>query len=601
MAPGARLLIRIGDNGGRTMQIIFRSRRASGAAAVKAVKTLLAEHGALADFPGAIALVRRNGSVVAANPEAAAIAEALGLGPDNTLMSEIANAIRRGESTTETITLSPPNDAPPGAGGARMEVVVLPLEPGESALLVSRNMTLETSFRDALVDSRRRYKELVDISSDFFWETGADGRFSFVSSRGAVGYAAEHLVGHHPSEFLSDPQIAGADALFSAREAVSEVDVWFRHAEGRDACLVSSAIPVLDAVGDWSGARGICRDVTDARDRDAALARAQARERLIAHITRTMRDEIEPGKMLDVAAASTARALGASGCRIYREDGDEALTLGAQYGPDPLRPEADIALLAPAGAGGNPVVTEESGQPYLCVSTSYRQSRNGGLCLVRDSDGGPWTADDRSLAAEVAAQLGVAIAQINNHMRLEQLSRTDGLTGLLNRRAFNHELGARIERSDEISAPGALFYVDLDNFKPVNDVLGHQKGDEALKVVARLLASKTRPGDLVARLGGDEFALWLERTAKDAAESRARELLDDAAVLDQYSGDPARPLGLSLGIAVHMPASGEALDGLTQRADEAMYQVKHNGKAGFEIATPPAPKGGDVSGRRASA
>ncbi len=588
-------------NDGKIMFFLFRSHRASANAAVKAAKILLAEHGALAAFPGAVALVRANGSVVAANAEAAAIAAALGLGPNNALDGEIANAIRRGQTATETVNLPAPRDAPAGASGVRMELIVLPVEPGESALLVGRNMTLESSFRDALVDSRRRYKELVDISSDFCWETGEDGRFTFVSPRGAVGYAAEELVGHHPAEFLSDPRIAGADALFSAREAVSEIDVWIRHGEGRDACLVSSAVPVLNAAGEWSGARGICRDVTETRDRDAALARAQARERLISHITRTVRDEIEPAKMLEVAAASTARALGASGCRIYREDGDTPLILGAQYGPDPARPEADIALLAPAGAGGNPVTTEESGQFYLCVATSYRQSRNGGLCLARDCEAGPWTADDRSLASEVAAQLGVAIAQINNHMRLEQLSRTDGLTGLLNRRAFTQELEARIERGGGISAAGALFFVDLDNFKPVNDILGHQKGDEALQAVAELLVAKTRPGDLVSRLGGDEFALWLERTAEESAVARARELLDGATVLDEYTGDPDRPLGLSLGIAIHMPASGELADSLTRRADEAMYEVKHNGKAGFHIAPPPVRKDEDVSVQRASA
>ncbi len=582
------------------MQIIFRTRRGSDAAAIKAAKTLLADHGALAAFPGAVALVRANGSVVAANPEAARIAETLGLGAGNTLVTDIANAIRRGEMTTETITLPPSEDAPAGASGARMELVVLPLEAGESALLIGRDVALEVSFRDALVDSRRRYKELVEISADFCWETGPDGRFTFVSPRGAAGYEAEELVGHHPSAFLSDPEIAAADELFSAREPMSEIDVWLRHAEGRDACLVSSAIPVLNAEGDWSGARGVCRDVTETRERDAALARAQARESLIAHITRTMRDEIEPGRMLEVAATSTARALGATGCRIYREDDDAPLILGAQYGADPARPEADIALLARAGAGGNPVVTVESGQSFLCVSTSYRQERNGGLCLARDPEAGPWTADDRSLAAEVAAQLGVAIAQINSHMRLERLSRTDGLTGLLNRRAFDHELGMRMERRGDETASGALFYVDLDNFKPVNDVLGHQKGDEALKAVADLLVKKSRPGDLVARLGGDEFALWLERTDDGTAAGRARELLDGAGVLDAYSGDPERPLGFSLGIAIHLPASGETLHDLTQRADGAMYQVKHNGKAGFEIASP-APMGGRHPEQRASA
>lgn len=582
------------------MQIIFKSRRASNAKAVKAIKLLLSSHGALAGFPGAVALVRHDGSVVAANPEAAQIAETLGLGPGDRLISGIKDAIRNGESATEIITLAPPAHAQPGAGGGRIEIVVVPFEPGETALLVGRNLTLEASFRDALVDSRRRYKELVEISSDFCWETGADGLFTFVSPRGAAGYEAAELVGHHPGDFLSDPEIAGADELFSAREAVSEIDVWFRHAEGRDACLVSSANPVLDADGRWAGARGICRDVTDTRARDGELARAQARERLIAHITRTVRDEIEPARMLDVAATSTARALGATGCRIYREDGDEPLTLGAQYGPEPSRPEADIALLARAGAGGNPVVTEESGQSYLCVSTSYRQSRNGGLCLARDPEAGPWSADDRSLAAEVAAQLGVAIAQINNHMRLEQLSRTDELTGLLNRRAFNHELDARMKRSGDASAAGALFYVDLDNFKPVNDILGHQKGDEALKMVSNMLQAKSRPGDLVARLGGDEFALWLERTDEATAEGRARDILDDIGVLDEFTADPERPLGLSLGIAIHAPSSGESLDDLMLRADEAMYQVKNNGKAGFEIA-PPAQRRLDIAQQRASA
>jgi diguanylate cyclase (GGDEF)-like protein len=183
------------------------------------------------------------------------------------------------------------------------------------------------------------------------------------------------------------------------------------------------------------------------------------------------------------------------------------------------------------------------------------------------------------------------------------LSRTDGLTGLLNRRAFNDELRARIGRGGEVSAPGALFFIDLDNFKPVNDILGHQKGDEALQAVARMLAEKTRPGDLVARLGGDEFALWLERTENHTAEGRAQELLRDSSVLDEYSGDPERPLGLSLGIAVHQPASEESLDALTLRADEAMYQVKHNGKSGFEIAPPAVPgkRGAAASTGRVSA
>ena len=90
----------------------------------------------------------------------------------------------------------------------------------------------------------------------------------------------------------------------------------------------------------------------------------------------------------------------------------------------------------------------------------------------------------------------------------------------------------------------------------------------------------------MSRLDGDEFALWLERADEDSAAGRAEDLLAGAGILDAYTGDPARPLGLSLGIAVHAPSSGENPENLMRRADDAMYDVKHNGKAGYAISAP---------------
>jgi len=173
--------------------------------------------------------------------------------------------------------------------------------------------------------------------------------------------------------------------------------------------------------------------------------------------------------------------------------------------------------------------------------------------------------------------LGVALQQFAHRAELEALSRTDGLTGLLNRRAFETDLGNRLGHGD---AGGALFYVDLDNFKPVNDVHGHQKGDEALVAVADMLTGCCRPGDLVARFGGDEFALWLERTDEDGARARAVDMLDSSKILRRFSGAPDRPLGISVGIAVRPRGARETLADMTLRADAAMYDIKHNGKAG---------------------
>ena len=558
------------------MNILFSSRRPKDAELLRAAKTLFVS-GGLADYPGPAALLRCDGAVVAANAETKSCATALGLGASGPLHPELAEALRRGVALRDVIDLPVPGGE--AVAPVRFEYTLVPIVAGETAMMFGRNTTVERNFRDALVESRQRYKELVRISSDFYWETGADGRFTFVSPGGVAGIDAASLVGSEPASLLEAP--ATDAAIFAAREPVNEVDVWVRRANGALACFVTTAVPLFADDGTWRGARGICRNVTAMREGESALARAQARERLMAYIVRTVRDEIEPAKMLEAAATATARALDADCCRIFRvdEDGDHALA--ASRGADIVHAGTEAALLLRAAPDGRPLAIEEDGCRLLCVATSYRERVNGALLLARGAAAGAWTAEERALAGDVALQLGVALAQIRNQLRLEALSRTDGLTGLLNRRAFNAELEQRLARG---GATGALFYVDLDNFKPVNDVLGHQKGDEALRAVARMLADSTRPGDLVARLGGDEFALWLERTDEDAAGGRAQELLDASSVLQPYSGDPARPLGISVGVAVFEPGGGETPEALTLRADEAMYEIKHNGKAGYVIA-----------------
>ena len=135
-------------------------------------------------------------------------------------------------------------------------------------------------------------------------------------------------------------------------------------------------------------------------------------------------------------------------------------------------------------------------------------------------------------------------------------------------------------------AAAALVYVDLDNFKLVNDRLGHQAGDDALHRVAGILSAGARGGDLVARLGGDEFALWLEDTDEKGARVKAAALLADGRPLAALSSDEARPLGLSVGIAVWDPVAVETLDQLVERADAAMYEVKRRGKGSALVAAP---------------
>lgn len=547
------------------MTISAGSQRERTISPIAAACALLDDASGLAAWPGPAFVLDRRGATAAASDAAGPLLTPI---PDASLVA----AVVRGRPATVAVTLIAGGDA------RRFDCAVMPLEPGESALILARDTTLEAALRDALVDSRQRYKDLVEISGDFCWETGADGRFAFVSPQGAAGWRAEAMIGRDPASFVEGPRSADASLPFAARVHVLEVDVWFRRADGDVACLATSAMPLFDRDGLWSGARGLCRDVTEARNRDAARASAGLRERLLAHVAHAVRDEIEPARMIAAAAAATARALDADDCRIV------VLADAPRADTERRDPDSDDAIIARAIDTGGPADADDPGRRVLAVGTVFRGRTNGAVVVERRGAAAPWSVADRALAGDVAAQIGIALAQIDRERRLEALSRTDPLTGLLNRRAFEAELGRRLDRNVIASAPGALVYVDLDNFKAVNDIHGHGRGDEALCAVARLLLRSTRPGDLVARLGGDEFALWLERTDMATTARRAADLTESARALAAFSGEPARPFGFSVGAAVFAPGSDETLAALAARADRAMYTVKRDGKGGFAIA-----------------
>ena len=162
------------------------------------------------------------------------------------------------------------------------------------------------------------------------------------------------------------------------------------------------------------------------------------------------------------------------------------------------------------------------------------------------------------------------------------------MTGLLNRRAFCEEdLPRRVARLERNRNTAALFFVDMDNFKRVNDVHGHQAGDDALLYLRDLLMEMSRPGDVIARLGGDEFAMWLDGISREVSEKRAARLIKASQALRKFSGDDDHPLGISVGVAIYDPEDNESLDSLMIRADAAMYEVKNAGKGGYHMAGPP--------------
>ena len=524
---------------------------------------------ALSRLPGAALLLGPASAIAPANAEGAALLHAADAGLRQNLVELGAEARR--EAAARRATLA-------GMPGAAL--LLLPLSDGERVLALLEDTALARNLRAALIESRQRYKDLVEISSDFAWETDAAGRFTFVSPHGLLGWTPEALLGRAAAEFLAEP---GEVNVFATARPLADAEIWFRRADGGSARLGIVATPLSDAEGHPCGARGIGRDLTAARERDDALARAQLRDRLFTHLVRAIRDELEPEAALAAAVTATGLALGAGGGVILRRIGADlvpAASWGALAGAALL--DAARAALATArditlGAGGWQLIGH---------AARYRQAVEGAILLWRRSADGGFPESDRALLADVADQLGVAIAQVAQHERMVALSRTDPLTGLLNRRAFFDELERRLRRLERGARSGVLLYLDLDNFKLVNDRRGHEAGDEAIRRLCAMMRAEARGGDLAARLGGDEFALWIDGLGLRSGRERARRLLDAAAELKPLSGDPQRPLGLSIGLALSEPGCGEAPEALVARADAAMYQAKQAGKGGIAVAAP---------------
>jgi diguanylate cyclase (GGDEF)-like protein len=170
--------------------------------------------------------------------------------------------------------------------------------------------------------------------------------------------------------------------------------------------------------------------------------------------------------------------------------------------------------------------------------------------------------------------------------RERALSRTDGLTGLRNTRGFYELAANEVARATRYRRPLTLAYVDLDNFKDVNDRYGHARGDEVLVAIARTVRHASRSTDLAGRLGGDEFAILFPETGPNAGEIAVRKL---QSLFDEAMRKHGWPVTASIG-CVSFEAPFPEVEGMVREADAVMYAVKASGKnaARCTVAARPA-------------
>ncbi len=543
----------------------------------------------VAGYPDAALLAGAGGHLVVANGPAEPIGQALSDGVVPLLSEAVGSVIR--DQAPENISIKLP--APDG-GDRVFELSVIPLGGAEQglALVLGRETTLDKNLVAALMASRQLFRDLVSCSSDFAWETDAKGAINYVSPRGALGFSARQLNGRPAADLLAHEQTSPGPSPFHTRKPMEDVELWLTDAHGEPACLITSSLPVYDDAGVWVGVRGVCRDVTQDRAREQALAGARDRERLLGKIVDAMRNDLVSSAMLRTVAEATAWSVDASHAWVLRTDGGGAFTTAAQVkvmpGDDDDMSDVFEAMAGPLAELADriddqdeAIVTKLDGIELLALPTRYRGSVNGAICFARPREAGPFASEAQALVRGVAAQLGIGLEQMRNQEILERLSRTDELTGLLNRRAFFADVVVRLQAHNRSGRSATMIYLDLDNFKQVNDTSGHDAGDAVLRALSEVLVLSIRAGDQAVRFGGDEFGLWLEETDEAGAAAKAEALLAAMPKVQTAAGDGAPAMNLSIGIAVTDPARPEALEDLVTRADQGMYQAKRAGKGTY--------------------
>ncbi|MBI4511718.1 MAG: diguanylate cyclase [Deltaproteobacteria bacterium] len=185
--------------------------------------------------------------------------------------------------------------------------------------------------------------------------------------------------------------------------------------------------------------------------------------------------------------------------------------------------------------------------------------------------------DAREMLGVIANQVAVSLANAKMYRQMEMMATTDGLTGLLNHRTFQERLADFLGRSERHGLRLALILTDIDHFKNVNDTYGHPVGDHVLKGVARVLQESVRKIDVVARYGGEEFAIIMEGADPVGAQQLAERIRQDVSKVVFQSDKGTFQVTLSLGVA-GVPDDAKEKQHLIERADQALYHAKHNGR-----------------------
>jgi diguanylate cyclase (GGDEF)-like protein/PAS domain S-box-containing protein len=433
-----------------------------------------------------------------------------------------------------------------------------------------REIVVEAFAHYDLLRQGAQFSRVFENTSEGIMILGKDGSIQSVNPAfsATTGYPAEEIAGFRLDILYAErqEQISVAEILDACiRDGHWAGDIWSQRKNGEIFPAALNISAILDTNGCATQFVSLCADITERKQREVALLESEKRFRDFM--------EFAPIGMVIVSLDGRLVKANQALCRIlgYEREELEALSFEDITPSDDLA--EDFVMRRKLLEGTLPLWQAE--KRYL--------RRDGSLVWVqltatvlRDTHGSAQCFD---------VQVEDITERRAHQEQIRQLAYFDALTGLANRRMLQDRLEQVLAKGHRNATLAAVMFLDLDHFKQVNDVHGHEAGDELLKLAAQRLSQCVRRDDTVARQGGDEFIVVLaEIHGIEGAERVAEKIVQ--ALASPYDlpkvGLSINTVTTSVGIAVS-PVHGTNVQDLLKRADLAMYAAKENGRNGYRL------------------
>ncbi|MGA9110363.1 MAG: PAS domain S-box protein [Smithella sp.] len=439
---------------------------------------------------------------------------------------------------------------------------------GERAVLGSfMDITERKRMEQALRESEKKYRSIMENATDMIYMTDAIGCFTFFNPTAVklTGYKESDLIGKHFSELIAPEGRAEAVRFYSIQFVKKIPDTNYEGpllTRDKRVIWVGQHVQLIIDDGQIVGFRAIARDITERKHMEEALRQSEEKYRSILENIQEGYFEVDLAGNFTFVNDSMSRITGYSKEELagtnYRQFSDEENSKIVFQTFNRVFKTGE-----PSGGFDWLMIRKDGSKRYIEASAS----------LQKDSS-------DKPIGFK-----GV-IRDITERKRMEQelshMATHDALTGLPNRLMFSQLLNHAILSSQRNKKQLAVLFVDLDRFKIINDSLGHEAGDQLLQEIARRFRQSLRSVDVVARLGGDEFIIFIEDFNElNQVAILAQKILTAAIKPIVLMGEECR-VTASIGISIY-PENGEDEQTLIKNADVAMYFAKEEGKNNYQF------------------